>query len=236
MSCMKRFTYSVVISLCLIAALQPDTCEAKSAASDLFIVPADKLPSAARHQGVAMELHLVNPGTLYLYIEQDNGCEVAVFDVSDPHKIKVKNVIALNAPSPFDFIQPIGQFSELIRYRDGSGTAVLDLSKAKSPRLKAIDAPAGEAYIIPISDNEFGDNATSSGRHEARLARNYKIVEPSAPETVFIVKDVVQQQTDEGNGTTYLLGADGLTVVRSLKTERRLAATAPAWTNTTDDN
>lgn len=236
MSCVKAFTYSVVICLCLAAALQPDSCEAKSAASDLLIVPADKLPPAARHQGVAMELHLVNPGTLYLYIEQDNGRQIAVFDVSDPHKIKVKNVSALNAPAPFDFIQPIGQFSELIRYRDGSGTAVLDLSKAKSPRLKAIDAPAGEAYVIPISDNELADNAVVSGHHEERRARNYKITEPSAPETVFTIKDVVQQQTDEGTGTTYLLGADGLTVLRNLKTERRLAATAPAWTNTIDDN
>jgi uncharacterized membrane protein len=50
------------------------------------------------------------------------------------------------------------------------------------------------------------------------------------------VKAVVQQQTDEGNGTIYLLGADGLTVIRNVRTERRLAAMSPAWTNTIDNN
>jgi hypothetical protein len=41
---------------------------------------------------------------------------------------------------------------------------------------------------------------------------------------------------DAGNGTTYLLGADGLTEIRNIKQERRLSASAPRWTNTIDDN
>jgi hypothetical protein len=50
------------------------------------------------------------------------------------------------------------------------------------------------------------------------------------------IRNVIQRETDAGNGTIYLLGKNGLIVIRNNKAENRLAGTAPAWTNTIDDN
>ena len=99
-----------------------------------------------------MDLHLVNPTTLYLYVEQENGLQIAIFDVSDPQKIKFKGLAKLDAPAPFDFVQPAGQSLELIRYRDGRGIAVLDLGKPRSPVLKAVGAAAAGYYTIEVTD------------------------------------------------------------------------------------
>jgi len=44
----------------------------------------------------------------------------------------------------------------------------------------------------------------------------------------------VQQQTNEATGTTYLLGEDGLTVIRNVKSERKLEAMSPALTDKYD--
>jgi len=75
-----------------------------------------------------MDLHLVNPSTLYLYVEREGGRQIAIFDVSDPQKIKFKRIAKVEAPAPFDFVQPAGQSLEMIRYRDGRGRQILDLS------------------------------------------------------------------------------------------------------------
>jgi hypothetical protein len=135
----------------------------------------------------------------------------------------------LETPAPFDFVQPAGQSLEMIRYRDGRGIAILDLSKPKNPVLKAVGATAAEYYIVPVENNQ-------DSTRKLAAPQDYQIIKPSAPEAVALVKAVVQQQTDEGNGTTYLLGADGLTVIRNVRAEKKLAAMSPAWTNTIDDN
>jgi hypothetical protein len=47
---------------------------------------------------------------------------------------------------------------------------------------------------------------------------------------------LIQQLKDEAHGTTYLLGSDGLTVIRDLKREGDFEGTDPVWRNTIDDN
>jgi hypothetical protein len=220
---------SLIIFFSLTFAARPNICEAQSIAGDLVVVPATKLPQEARREGQAMDLHLVTPSTLYLYVEREEGQQIAIFDVSDPQKIKFKRVVQLEAPAPFDFVQPAGQSLEMIRYRDGRGIAVLDLSKPKNPVLKAVGDPASQCYIVPV------EIAQISPRTPA-VSHDYQIIKPSARESIATIRGVVQQQTDEGNAATYLLGADGLTVIRNVKSERRLAAMSPAWTNTIDDN
>jgi len=228
MSLLKASSRLLLTFLGITIAAQPDICEAKPFAGELIVVPANKLPQQAHQQGQAMDLHLVNPTTLYLYVEQENGLQIAIFDVSAPQRIKFKGLAKLDAPAPFDFVQPAGQSLELIRYRDGRGIAVLDLSKPKTPVLKAVGATAAGCYIVPIGENPDVGRALT-------VPQDYQIIEPLTSKSVVTIKAVVQQQTDEGNGTTYLLGANGLTVIRNIKIERKLAAIAPAWTNTIDD-
>ena len=51
-----------------------------------------------------------------------------------------------------------------------------------------------------------------------------------------MVREVIQRLKDEAHGTTYLLGSDGLTVIRDLKREEDFEGTDPVWRNTIDDN
>jgi hypothetical protein len=229
MSSLKNYISSLSILLALTIAARPTVGEAQSIAGKLIVVPANKLPQEAHHQGQAMDLHLVNPSTLYLYVEQEDGKQIAIFDVSDPQKIKFKKLVALEAPAAFDFVQPAGQSLELIRYRDGQGIAILDLSRPKNPLLKTVGATGTEFYIVPVESNQ-------ASTRKLAAPQDYQIIRPTASEAVAVVKAVVQQQTDEGNGTIYLLGADGLTVIRNVRTEKSLTAMSPAWTNTIDDN
>lgn len=211
-------------------------CETKPIYDGLLVVPAKKLPPQARQSGESMALYHNEAGSLYLYIEQDNGTHLAVFDVSDPHNIKFKKMVALNAPAPFDFVQYVGPHTDMIRYRDGRGTALIDLRKPKSPRLVAMSASGAEAYVLPVDakpDTTPGKVSEPQGQQQHQ---DYQIVTPTLSQPLAIIRDVQEEQIDGTNGTIYLLGVDGLTVVRNLKSERKLAALTPPWTNTSDDD
>ena len=214
------------------ASVIPATAEGKG---DLVIVPSHKLPEKAHRAGQAMKLHLVSPDTLYLYVEQDNGRSIAVFDVSDPGKIALKAFVTVDAPAPFDFVETVGRRTELIRYADGSGNALLDLSKPKLPGIKTMAATASEAYILPIREAGSGISGVVTKPYVSGASADYQLILPSRPQQVLTVREVIQQLKDEANGTTYLLGSDGLTVIRDLKREEDLAGMAPVWRNTIDD-
>jgi hypothetical protein len=225
----RLFIALFVISATVIQA----TAEGKG---DLVIVPSHKLPEKAHRAGQAMKLHLVSPDTLYLYVEQDNGRSIAVFDVSHPGKIALKALVAVDAPAPFTFVETVGRHTELIRYTDGSGNALLDLSKPKLPGIKTMAATASEAYVLPIREAGSGISGIVTKPYISSVSADYQVILPSRPQQIFTVREVIQQLRDEANGTTYLLGSDGLTVIRDLKREQDLEGTAPVWRNTIDDN
>jgi hypothetical protein len=72
---------------------------AQSIGHELSIVSTKKMPAETRQPGVAMTLHLVDPRTLYLYIEERSGQKLAVYDVSDPGRIKLKKIVQMIVPS-----------------------------------------------------------------------------------------------------------------------------------------
>ena len=225
---LKMFSRLFIALFVISATVIPATAEGKG---DLVIVPSHKLPEKAHRAGQAMKLHLVSPDTLYLYVEQDNGRSIAVFDVSHPSKIALKAFVTVDAPASFDFVETVGRHTELIRYTDGSGNALLDLSKPKLPRIKTMAATASEAYVLPIREAGSG----ISGVVTKPLA-DYQVILPSRPQQILTVREVIQQLRDEANGTTYLLGSDGLTVIRNLKSEADLGGSAPVWRNSIGDN
>jgi hypothetical protein len=202
------------------AAVIPATAQGKG---DLVVVPSNKLPEKAHRAGQAMKLHLVSPDTQFLYVEQDNGRSIAVFDVSHPRKITLKAFVTVDAPASFDFVETVGPRTELIRYADGSGNALLDLSNPKAPRIKTMAATNNEAYILPI--REGGGIVTRP--YVSSAPKDYQVILPSRPQQVLTVREVIQQLRDEANGTTYLLGSDGLTVIRDWRREVDLEERAP---------
>jgi hypothetical protein len=225
---LKTFSRLFIALFVLSATVIPSTAEGKG---DLVIVPSHKLPEKAHRAGQAMKLHLLSPDTLYLYVEQDNGRSIAVFDVSHPSKIALKAFVTVDAPASFDFVETVGRHTELIRYTDGSGNALLDLSKPKLPRIKTLAATASEDYVLPIREAGSGINGVVT-----KPLADYQVILPSRPQQVLTVREVSQQLRDEANGTTYLLGSDGLTVIRNLKSEADLEGTAPIWRNSIGDN
>jgi hypothetical protein len=81
-------------------------------------------------------------------IEQNRGARLAIFDVTDPSNIKGEVSVQLDAPGPFDFVTPLGDRAELVRFRQGQGVAVLDLHKVKVPAMKMVQGPAMKAHAF----------------------------------------------------------------------------------------
>ena len=229
----RRCLQMCALGLCLISTAASLFGASQRIDGNLVIVPASKLPPEARVQGDAMALHNVDLETLYLYIEQEHGRKLAVFDVRNPGTIRFKKLVPLNVPGPFDFVSLVAPNSMLIRFRDGSGDAILDLRKPKDPQVRALSERPIETYIIPVSWDPWITQKRDSQRE--RPPTDYQVVTSKDLRPIATIRSVIQKVNDLGNQTTYLLGAEGLTVIRNMGGERKLAQQAPRWTNTIDD-
>jgi hypothetical protein len=181
--------------------------------------PAD-LPELARVPGEAMLLHATNDGRTFLYIEQNYGGRLATFDVTDPAKIKEETAVRLEAPGAFDFVSPLGDNAELVRFRDGEGEAVLNLHKAKVPTLSTVQGlnvqgsteRLGDDGLIVTDQNRpnVPSVATATDPNEQVI----DISNPLKPRTVADMKQVLEEITNDETGTTFVLTPDGLYVIR----------------------
>ena len=103
------------------------------------------LPATADAQDLM--LHADDNGSTFLYVEQQQGAKLAVYDVTDPAHMKLDASVETGARSSYDFVRAIGD-SELVAFRDGSGSAVIDLRKAKATTLTRIEGtPAAAARV-----------------------------------------------------------------------------------------
>jgi len=130
---MKRTALTIIAS-----ALMAATAVQATPSNQLVVVPPTDLPELARQGGDAMLLHPTSDGRTLLYIEQERGSRLAAFDVTDPLHVKAEGSVQLDAAGPFDFVSPLGEQGELIRYRQGQEDAVLDLQKERTPKLNAV--------------------------------------------------------------------------------------------------
>ena len=206
-----RLTLVAAVALTMTGYVAPRNLPSKV----ILLRPAE-LPELARVSGQAMMLHATGNGRTFLYVEQNDGARLAIFDVTTPAKIKQELAAQLDAPGSFDFVASLGDYAELIRLRDGHGEAVLDLHNAKAPTIKIVP---GQKFD-PLADRLIGDGFTVANQASVQSetnARNYQIfatVNSGEPERVYEVKQVRQEVTNDETGTTFLLGADGLYVIR----------------------
>jgi hypothetical protein len=190
---------------------------ARNRSSKIVLVKPTELPELARVTGQAMVLHDDGRRTL-LYVEQNDGARLAIFDVTDPAKIKQKAAPQLDAPGSFDFVASLGDYAELIRFRDGQGEAVLDLHNVKLPTItivsgmkfhRSTEGLAGDEFItitsLPSDPNSFDYQVTANSRKSNQ---------------VYEVKQVRQEITNHETGTTFVLAADGLYVIRRPAVEK----------------
>ncbi len=193
---------------------------AKNRPSRVVLVSPTELPELARVTGQAMALHPTADGRTLLYVEQNDGVRLAIFDVTDPAKIKQKAAAELDAPSAFDFVSSLGDHAELIRFRDGQGEAVLDLHNVKLPTITMVPGLKFPGSAERLAGDGFTISNQASLASDA-TAPDYQISANSRePNRVYEVKQVRQEITNHETGTTFLLAADGLYLIRRPTVEK----------------
>jgi hypothetical protein len=107
--------------------------------------------------------------------------------------------------------------------------ALLDVRKPKAPALKRVSTLQTSGSTESLGDSAF--LMVNGLRRDAPVVpRDYQIVDtsnPKEPALLFTVKQVNGKTSRDETGTTFLLGADGLTVIRRPRVEEkyRLAET-----------
>jgi hypothetical protein len=189
---------------------------AEVASKTIVVLQPQDLPQSAQVTGQSMTLHVLENGLTYLYVEQHQMGQLAILDVTDPAHIRPVGLVKLDAPGAFDFGETVNDSAILVSFRDGSGAALLDLHKPKAPVL----SPAA-AFLDGTRAEKLGSfglvMANETKIAAVPLAHDYSVVDtsnPGAPRLLDTVKHVKKELVNESMGTTYLLGEDGLTVVR----------------------
>lgn len=208
--------------------LTASAVEANSSSNIVVLAP-PVLPELARQPGEAMLLRETVDGKALLYVEQQQGARLAIFDVTDPVHIKGEGAVQLGTDGAFDFVSAIGGKQELIEYRQGHKGAVLDFHAATLPNLKSVQGLTLRGPITPLGNDGFivaGDDAN------APSAQNYQVVDSaSSPAlgTVLDVKQVRETISKTDTGTTFFLGDEGLFVVRRPAVESEKKQRDETW-------
>lgn len=208
---------AVVTALLVVTGAATLRAEIRSKSKDIIVLEPKDLPEQAQNGGNSFFLFSDNDGSSYLFVEQQQGTRLTAFDVTDPSKIKCVSSINLNSPTTFDFVRPLGGRAELIRYRDDQGVAILDLHSPKKPIVKLISGltksgateSLGEASFVMINEPY---------NYVRAVPRDFQVIDisfPDEPVLLTTVKQVKHKVLRDETGTTFLLGSDGLTVIRT---------------------
>jgi hypothetical protein len=169
-----------------------------------------------------MEVLSPGNGRTYLYIEQQQLAQLLILDVSDMAHIKEAGTVKLDLPAAFDFASSAGPAASLVRFR-GTGTfAILHYANPLHPTLAAANDLHG-TDADPIDDLGL----LIGERHIFMTTippRDYQIADATngqAPRPLATVHEVQQTMERDETGTTFLLGANGLTVIRRPHQELR---------------
>jgi hypothetical protein len=135
----------------------------------------------------------------------NQGTRLAGFDVTDRVHIKGQGSVQLSASGPFDFISPLGNQVELVRFGQGHD-AVLDLPRLRDPQLEIVSA-------LALQDSPF---TVAGEANDAPPARNYPIDTLTAYELsrFFDVKQVRAELTKGDTGSPFMLTDSGPYVIK----------------------
>jgi hypothetical protein len=210
-----------LIALASLMAPVAANAELHSKSKEIVVVEPKDLPEMALIGGNGLLLHSDNAGSTYLYIEQQQGARLAVLNVTDPARIKSVSNIPTGAAGVFDFVKPLNDRSELIRFRQSGKIAILDLFRAKAPALHTTTAMADIEHAEPLGETALlAVDQTYSYLRPA--PRDLKVVDMSAPINPVLLTTITQVRhrvVNEETGTTFLIGNQGLTVIRQPNVE-----------------
>ena len=183
--------------------------------NEIILVAPANLPSLARQSGEAMFLHDTLDGRTLLYVEQHEGAQLAIFDVTDPAHVRGEGSVQLDAAGRFDFVADLGKRGELVRFRGDQGEAVLDLHK--TPVLKKVPGLDTRNSTILLADDDSRFTGRAINPALGQSTRDYKIIQSGdSPndDRIVEVKQVHQEVTNADTGTTFLLAENGLYMIR----------------------
>ena len=204
-----------------ISALMLATTAAMAASrahsNNIVVVPPAAAPGLAQSGGEAMYLHSTGDGKTLLYVETQAGHSISVLDVSNPAHVRAVANLPLGTKGVYDFVQDVGDSGALIRYRDGSGIALLDLTHPGAPSL--VEEPALEHAGGGETFGRSGLLLTSEKLPvmEEQRPRTYFVMDTediARPSLLAPVPAVTQRVTRADTGTIFLLNQDGVTMVR----------------------
>jgi hypothetical protein len=184
--------------------------------------PSD-LPVLAQANSEAMYMHKGGDEKTVLFVESAEGTKLTALDVTDPDKIKRLAETQLVAPARFDFVESVGHDTVLVRYRDGSGEALLNLKHCKHPVLGDASALTGTETA-----ERLGATGLLSASTDAAVEPiidsdpTYKVWDNSKashPNLLATIPGVTQRLSNEETGTLFFLSQNGITVVRRLRVE-----------------
>jgi hypothetical protein len=218
---LHQLAKSVFVAFTALAMTFTLHAEIRSKSQGLIVVQPRDLPEVAQMPGNSLFLHSDGSGETYLYIEQQQGARLTIFDVTDPGKIKLVESITLTVPGTFDFVRPLDGHGELVRFRDNKGVALLDLHKVKAPSLRIISGLSEPGSTESLGETGFL-MVNEPYNYVRATPRDYQVVDislPSEPALLATVKEVKHEVVKDDTGTTFLLGSEGLTVVRRISVE-----------------
>jgi hypothetical protein len=178
-------------------------------------------PVIAQANPEAMYLHDMNDGQTLLYIETANGQKLTSLDVTDPSRIQRFAQSDLPAASAYDFVRALGDSSVLIRFRNGSGVALISFKHLKHPELASSSALVNAEASEPLGPTALLVSSNEPARPSAHMA-SYQVVDTSMPMRTAVLSDIPevrQSLTKSDTGTLFLLNGTGVTVVRQIQVE-----------------
>jgi hypothetical protein len=229
MNTKSRIFPAAITSFFLGSALLAGTASAQivSHSKNLVIEQPANLPEFAQRPGIAFHLYTESgDGNAYLYVEQHHGQRLVIFNVTDPGHVKMVRTVNLAVPAPFEFAEPVGTSAILVRFDNNQGVAVLDLHKAKAPVLKTIRGLQYSGHAEPLSQSTFMV-ANNPPMDTANVSRDYQVVDASNaanPVLLYTANLVTRTITRDETGTTFLLGQNGLTIIRRPRVEEEYQA------------
>jgi hypothetical protein len=219
---MKQHIARTIVAAAILSSAAFSQAEIRSATKEIVIEQPADLPEQAQRPGQDLLLHQDGHGSTYLYVEQQEGRRLAVFNVTDPAHMRYTASVATGAAREYDFIREAGNNVELVRYRDGSGMGLLNLRHAETPTLTAAprlnegDLESLGSGIVLISAASPAHAIALPVDEQPGAQKNIAIFDTISvsPRLLTTVSDVSKRVERSETGTIFLLGKDGITEVR----------------------
>ena len=216
---MKAISAKILVAI-VFAATVMVRAEARTQSKSVVVESSSDLPEIAQRQTEAMYLYDTQHGQTLLYLEQNEGRTLGILDVTNPARIRAIGQVSLNARAPYDFVQAASNSTALVEYRDHSGFAVISFKEYKQPVLVQTQ------WEYPARSESLGSNslllASSPAPSVAAPDPRYQVVDlsnPTKPATLSTIDGVTERLERQDTGTLFLLGSNGLTVVRRPRVE-----------------